>query len=440
MKLRYLHCFPLLSLKDRNLRRYFSIKIIIKAFVGASLLANSIFLSYFDSNLVQIISPFITLAGLVLIFTLPKYGYFWSGFFTGILWFYWIGFSFFYYSFVWAMPFAWIGIGAIYGVIFRLAAFASFMPLRAIVLMVFSYIHPFGFNWFNLEATLVLGIFEPSIRGLVAIFASAIILASKNLSLKFRIALTVFALCFGIQFKFYQANYLPFKVKIEQTNISQSIKWQKDFQNEIINDVINRIILAKNEGAKLIILPEAALPLYLSNSTALNLALKELSHDIAIIVGSLRLEDKKSYNSAFLFNKGKVDVADKLILVPFGEEVPLPEFAKNYINDIFYAGANDLAKANKASNFDINGELARIAICYEATKDELYKDSPKIMIAISNNAWFKLPNIASSEPILQRLLLKYYSNKYQTTIYHSANASKSEIIAPKKPLFKFLQF
>lgn len=38
----------------------------------------------------------------------------------------------------------------------------------------------------------------------------------------------------------------------------------------------------------------------------------------------------------------------------------------------------------------------------------------------------------SIQPMLQHLIIKYYATKSNTTIYHSANGSKSEIIAPKK--------
>jgi len=40
--------------------------------------------------------------------------------------------------------------------------------------------------------------------------------------------------------------------------------------------------------------------------------------------------------------------------------------------------------------------------------------------------WFK-PSI---EPVLQKDLLKYYSNIYGTTIYHSINGSSSYVVVP----------
>ena len=52
------------------------------------------------------------------------------------------------------------------------------------------------------------------------------------------------------------------------------------------------------------------------------------------------------------------------------------------------------------------------------------------MIAVTNNGWF----VPSTEPNLQRILLRYYATKYGKAIYHSVNGSPSEIITPKQGL------
>jgi len=74
----------------------------------------------------------------------------------------------------------------------------------------------------------------------------------------------------------------------------------------------------------------------------------------------------------------------------------------------------------------VRGIPFRIAICYEAGSEILYKDSPRYLIAISNNAWFD----GSIEPTQQRILLRYYAKKYGTLIHHATNFSRSEIITP----------
>ena len=180
--------FAWISLFVRFLNGHFSTKIIIKAFVGAFLLSNFIFLAMAENQILNFISPFLTLAGIYIIINLSRAGFFAAGFFTGILWFYWIGFSFIYYELVWLIPFVILFVALVYGLLFWIASFPSFVALRAVLLFLISYVHPFGFNWFNLEATLVLGAFEPNTRGLIFIFLAAISLSLKGKILKFILA------------------------------------------------------------------------------------------------------------------------------------------------------------------------------------------------------------------------------------------------------------
>ena len=121
---------------------------------------------------------------------------------------------------------------------------------------------------------------------------------------------------------------------------------------------------------------------------------------------------------------GEYQIAKKLILVPFGEYIPLPKFAQDYINDTFFSGQSDFLTAEKPTDFTIKGEVFRNAICYEATCQEIYEGDVKFVIATSNNAWFA-PSI---EPTLQNLLMRYYARKNGVTIYHSANYKGTGVV------------
>lgn len=85
-----------------------------------------------------------------------------------------------------------------------------------------------------------------------------------------------------------------------------------------------------------------------------------------------------------------------------------------------------IKKQKHLQDFIINDIPFRSAICYEGTNDKLFEGNPKQMIVISNNAWFS----PSTEQTLQYLLLRLYTKKYQTVIYHSANSGKSGVIVP----------
>lgn len=421
------------SLVKKILSPYFSIKIIIKAFVISFLISNFIYFSLFDSKILDFLSPFFAIFGFYILLKSSKFHFFWSGFFIGILWFYWISFSLIYYDFAYLIPIEIFFIALVYGLLFLLAGLVSQIWLRAVLLILIYHIHPFNFNWLNFEAIFVPGIFRADFLAVLAIFSAILSIIYIKNRLKFLVFFAILLL--AVQWQSVQYKTLPFEIELTNTQIPQELKWKKELKNEFINQNLNLIEDAIKSQKSAIILPESAFALFMTHEKNLLNELKEKSEQISIITGSLAHENNQSYNSTFFFDKGVVKRFDKLVLVPFGEEVPLPKFAKELINKIFFGGNSDFSVAKSVSDYELNGYKIRNAICYEATRDELFKGEFDVMIAITNNAWF----VPSIEPNLQRILLKYYATKYKKAIYHSVNGSKSEIITPKQPFIATLQ-
>ncbi|MDQ7066627.1 MAG: nitrilase-related carbon-nitrogen hydrolase [Sulfurimonas sp.] len=188
--------------------------------------------------------------------------------------------------------------------------------------------------------------------------------------------------------------------------------------------IFSQINTAIEEKQDLIIFPESVFPLYMNHNPELIHKLSVLSHDISIVTGALLREDNHNYNVTYLFENGEYKIAKKLVLVPFGEYIPLPKFAQKLINEMFFSGASDFVTAKEPTDFLIKGVKFRNAICYEATCQEIYEGDVSFVIASSNNAWFA-PSI---EATLQNLLLRYYARKNGVSIYHSANYKGSGII------------
>jgi apolipoprotein N-acyltransferase len=214
--------------------------------------------------------------------------------------------------------------------------------------------------------------------------------------------------------------------KVELVTTYISIEDKQNLSNLIstINLTKYKIDEAIKNKKSIIVFPESILPIYLNKKVELLKEYKDLSHYITIVMGALHFDESIPRNSAYIFKDGRVKIADKVILVPFGESNPLPDWMGNLVNKIFYDGAVDYQASDKISDFSVDEKIYRSAICYEACSDKLYSEDPKYMIVISNNGWFT-PSI---EPTMQRLLLQYYSRKYGTTIYHSINNSSSYII------------
>ncbi len=377
--------------------------------------------------------------------------WFWSGFFLGLLWFWWIGLSFRHYGHPWAVPFVDLAVALVYGLLFWLLAWTaeriasifhlpSSIPLKALAIWALSGIHPFGFDWFKPELTLVHTPFGVD-KVHFALLLTTLLLVETALCLRSGQKLEKAALLFSALGSLFLA-LSPEKVAtvvaesdgpilLAGTKIPIEKKWDPRYLRKEIDSVMDRIDRAICREKRVIVLPESVLPIFLNRNPRILEALKERSRKIDIVIGALYYDKKhkENRNSAYHFRGGSFTVADKVVLVPFGEANPLPRWAGRILNRIFFDGAPDYRPARKPTDFTIDGKTFRSAVCYEGTSERLYTDHPKRIVMLSNNGWFT-PSI---EPTLQRLLLEYYARKYGTTIYHSVNMSDSYVIRPTRP-------
>ena len=397
---------------------------IIKGLITAIFLSTFIYLNYFDVEY-KILNTIFGLSAIYFLLTISRSSLFISGFFTGIFWFYWMAISLKYYDLLYLAPLLLIAIGVGYGIIFYLFALWDKLEFRVLTIFAFTYFAPFGFNWMKFELLFLDSYFGTSKQEFaLIIIAIYIMIKLKRLKILF-----IIPLFFAIQAeKGLYIDNPKAKIAMPQMNIKQNLKWEEDYQATLVEKNLSLIDKAILEKKDLVILPETTFPLILNKNEQLNITLKAKSNKIDIITGALFLENKQFYNATYHFSKGSVNIAKKVVLVPFGEEIPLPKFFVDIINNIFYDGAQDYAKALKPTDFVVKGEKIRNAICYEATTDKIFEnlDGVKFMIASSNNAWFT-PSI---EPTLQKLLLRYYSSKYDVTIFHVVNGSSNAIIRP----------
>ena len=392
-----------------------------KSIISSISLSLFIYLEYFNlSNI--LINTIISLYGFYLLFTLNKKELFSTGFLTSILWFWWISYSFVYYDLTYLIPLVLIGIGTIYGILFYFAGVIDSLLFRVIYFFSLSFINPFNFNWFKLELPFINSYLGTSKIDFFIILASSAMLIYFHKQNKFKAGIILYIIGLTILSIINKPilNTVPSELNIllQNTNISQKEKWNKNNRNKILNENFNNIENAINSNYDLIIFPETSFPIVLNHQKKIEEKLLKYSKNISIVLGALYEKDKLLYNSSYLFQDGIITVANKVVLVPFGEAVPLPEVLRDIINNTFYNGAKDYETAKKPTTFNIKDIKFRNAICYEATTDEIYKDlDTSYVIAISNNAWFT-PSI---QPTLQNLLIKYYSSKYNLYIYSVTN-------------------
>ena len=407
----------------KNFIGYFNKEIVIKGFFTAVFLSGFIYLEHFGVTNPYIYDAF-ALVGLYLFLTINRAELFVAGFFVGVLWFYWIPFSFRFYELTLLIPFAVIGLGLLYAIMFVAMGAFNTIFVRLVAFLFIKYLQPFDFDWFIPQLMFVNSHFGlENFHFDFLLVSIAIVIVFKPL-LK-PLAIIPFLLSFGVTPQ--PTNSKDLSIYLADPKLPQDKKWDRAYIYEIVDRNFAIIDKAITNKYDIVALPEVAFPLVLNKEPQVLDRLKKLSYKIKIVTGGLKKgENNNMYNSTFIFEDASLKIVDKYVLVPFGEYIPLPTFMKNLINDIIYNGAKDYIPADKPSNFMLGDDVFRNAICYEATNEKIYEDYPKYVIATSNNAWFT----PSTQPDLQRLLLKFYAERYGTTIYHSANMGGSGVIRP----------
>ncbi len=395
-------------------------KDILTGLFTALLFTAFIYFEYFGLTN-KLVNTLLGIAAIASLLYISKRAVLVAGFSIGLLWFYWIGYSFKYQGVGYMEPIIFFSFGLLYLLFFAPLALTNKPYIRAILLFVLSFIEPLGWNWMKIELLFV--------NSYIGVYKYQLILILLALSLpsllKKPYKYAPLLLLFGaLNFGYPAQSQAPLKIKLVATHIKQDKKWTREALPSTISFAFNEIQKAKQKGYDLIVFPESYFPFFMNQNPLIMFELMQESKGIAIVTGSLLKEDGHNYNVTYLFQNEKFKVAKKLVLVPFGEYIPLPKFAQKFINDTFFSGASDFVTAKKPTDFIIKGISFRNAICYEATCEELYKGNPKYMLAISNNAWFA-PSI---EPTIQKLLMEYYARKHGTTIYHAANYKGTGII------------
>jgi len=428
-----------------KIRQYFSTLEITRGFFIALLGSAFIYLDYWHFSS-ELISTILGLLSLYLLLSSHTKTWVIAGFFTGLFWFWWVALSFNHYQMPWAIPFVMLFMGLAYALLFALISYTAdkicrvqfiapsidmrcnelhpaVLVVKALGLLTLSYIHPFGFDWFKPEL-----IFINSYIGIEK-WQFALVLAAMVLSLWKKQLLFLFLAILAYQPSHNTIPSVPKEIQLVTLHTTVKDKWDKKANKGQFQEIFQEIDKAIAAKKTLVILPESVFPIFLNYDKKLMAKLKHKAKGIAIVVGALYWDGKTPHNSAYIFANNKVTVANKVLLVPFGESNPLPDFLSDWVNKVFYDGAVDYKASENVVDYTINGSTYRNAICFESTSERLYEkdakgERPKQMIVLSNNGWFT----PSTEPTLQRLLLQYYSKKYGTTIYHAINMSPSYVI------------
>ena len=184
----------------------------------------------------------------------------------------------------------------------------------------------------------------------------------------------------------------PVAVSLLQGNIPQEMKWRDD---KITSTLEAYRSLVVTSGARLIVLPETALPLFLHEVPGDYLdglaAHARHNHGDILIGVPERGGARDYYNSVLSFGTAPLQTYRKSHLVPFGEFVPLKplfgwflEVARIPLLDFARGAPSQLPLA-------VAGQRVAVNICYEdAFGAEIVRQLPQatLLANVSNVAWF----------------------------------------------------
>ena len=184
----------------------------------------------------------------------------------------------------------------------------------------------------------------------------------------------------------------PFSVALVQGNIAQNLKFNED---ALVGTLETYRRLALQNGARLTLLPETALPL-LRHEVPQNLVGQLRDHALQyggdVLIGSFERDHGSYYNSVFSLGADEEQHYRKQHLVPFGEFIPLRPLLGWFINGVLNIPMGDLARGDELqAPLDVAGQHVAVNICYEDVfGEEIIRSLPQatLLVNVTNDAWY----------------------------------------------------
>ena len=199
----------------------------------------------------------------------------------------------------------------------------------------------------------------------------------------------------------------PIKVALAQGNIPQEMKFRDE---TLIGTLETYRKLIQQSDARLIVLPETALPLQrqeVPENYAAILREHARKNGGDIIIGAFEGEQGLYYNSVFTLGTAASQSYRKNHLVPLGEFIPLRPVLGWLINEVLNIPMGDLARGGIAQlPLNVAGQKIAVNICYEdAFGEEIIRALPEatLLVNVSNDAWYGNSHAAAQHNQLSQM-------------------------------------
>jgi apolipoprotein N-acyltransferase len=202
----------------------------------------------------------------------------------------------------------------------------------------------------------------------------------------------------------------------------------------------------KESGAEFLVWPEFTVPIYPMQTPYFKQQFLAFSREYAPLLAGFTDYGgtEKVFNSAMLFQDGKMEKYDKVHLTPFGEYVLFRRwlfFVKKITDEI-----GDFTPGEVVHNLHLSGHPLSTPICYEVIYSELVRAmiarGGEVIVTLSNDSWFG----ASSAPYQHLAMAVFRTIENRRWLLRSTSNGISAVVDPagrivyQSPLHKPDQF
>src|ERR1700692_505513 len=265
-----------------------------------------------------------------------------------------------------------------------------------------------GFPWLSLGYAMI----DSPLKGWAPLFgvygitwAAATIAVALNVLLmpavptsRRLIALAVMVSLFAIpallaRYDWTRAAGSPVAIAAVQGAVSQDQKWQAKNLDETMKRYSR--LTAQAWGARLIVWPEAALPVLANDiqDYVRQLQSQGRTHDADFAIGLVNYEPatKRYYNGLLVSSESGAGWYYKRHLVPFGEYFPVPGFVRSWLR-LMSLPYDDISPGSEHQpSLRAAGQSLGLTICYEdafgSSQLSVLRDAT-LLINVTNNAWY----------------------------------------------------
>lgn len=272
------------------------------------------------------------------------------------------------------------------------------------------------------------------------------------------ILLFIFPVIYGMYKTFaFQHESKKIKVGLVQPNLNPWDKWEAGNLDEQLNLYLKLSQKAVEQGAKLIVWPESALPVYLlsgnypyevekihqfvdSNNVYLMTGMPDAAFYFNLDEAPPEAKRTRSgdvaytsYNSILLFSpySSSVQKYRKIKLVPFGEKVPFVEQLP-FLGDLikWQVGISSWNVGKEQTVFNFMNIKAAAVVCIESIYPdfvaEFIQQDAELLVVVTNDSWYGY----SSGPFQHKEIASLRAIENRRTVIRAANGGISCIIDP----------